>query len=291
MPARLHSFSIVDFQFNPGGGLTAVLGGGNLKDFIRDLQIEAQEDKVESNGLSAQFDIEQTVKRGLQFKVQLERPKYNGTASVWSAHAQCNLDVAAYTVAGTSFLGDLRSGSLKMSTKKTEGSGLADLYKYPTLNTRRWEIDTDLFIPSSSLVLARMTKALSSSEFDSDCSIALTLGKNAGHDQSIFTAPMTQKSITHGLKVGDVQGYKVSFGPQGAPTTPASPDTSNIWEVALAGGALGAIFVDSATGKYGTSIAPLPVAITDASISFADSQILMSDFTFEVQGTPTYATD
>jgi hypothetical protein len=199
-----------------------------------------------------------------------------------SAVPATNLNVTAFTVGGTAYLGDLRSGSLKFSNPSAEGKGLADKFAYPNaVGGRSIEFTGSLLVPSATVLHALMTKAASATVSDKSVAMSLTIGSET------YACNMVLGNVTHQGERGGLQELSVTM--KGA-AAPSSPTGTTIYGVAITGDAILSLQLDTEAGQYGTSGTPLPCFCSGLDISFSDGAIVETSLTLEVQGTPTVTT-
>lgn len=196
-----------------------------------------------------------------------------------SAAPTTNLSITAFGIGGTSYLGDLRSGSLKISVPSSEGKGIADKFAYPNrVGGRKFDVSGSLLVPSATTVHTLMSKAASVTPSDHDQAFTMTIGSDT------FTCDMVLGDVNHKGERGGLQEVSVNMSGK---ATPSSPTGSGIYGVAITGNALLSLVLDTEAGQYGTSGTPLSCLVTGLDISFNDGAINEATFTLEVQGTPT----
>ena len=195
-----------------------------------------------------------------------------------SGAASTNLNVTAWSVGGTSYVGDLRSGSIKITNPSTEVKGISDKWSYPqAVGGRSMEISGQLMVPAATVLNALMTKASSATVSDHTLAFTSTIGGDT------FAVDTILLNATHSAERGEVQQLDVQLKSSGTP----SGTGSGIYTVAITGDALLSIVLDTEAGQYGTGGAALVALVTSMDITFSDGAVVEVSLTLEVQGQPT----
>lgn len=240
--------------------------------------------------VSANFTIDSTTPNGAGIADTYEKPVWAGGKGTFtaklnhtaSAAPTSNLSITAFGIGGTSYLADLRTGSIKVSNPSAEGKGIADKFAYPNaVGGRTIEITGTLLVPSATVLNALMTKASSATIADHSMAFTMTIGSDT------FTFDAMLASCAHSGERGGLQELNVTLR---GTATPSSPTGSGIYGVAITGDALLSLVLDTEAGQYGTSGSPLSCFVSGLDISFNDGAINEATFTLEVQGTPTVTT-
>ena len=192
-----------------------------------------------------------------------------------------NLNVTAWSVGGTSYVGDLRSGSLKFTNPSQEAKGIADSWAYPqAVGGRAMEGSGSLQVASATLLHGLMQKAASATVGDHTLAFTMTIGADT------FAGDVVIGNATHAAERGGIQEVNVSFQSKTTPSTVGS----GIYATCITGDALFSIVLDTKAGQYGTSGAALVGFVSSLDISFSDGAIVEATITMEIQGQPTATT-
>ncbi len=182
---------------------------------------------------------------------------------------QTALNLTVFSVGGTSYLGEVKSGSLKISTTVKDGSGAADEWESPVAVGTAYEIQGKLQIASTAefMVIAGGT--------GTGLSVATSLALGG----STFTAPMILSKSTHTIDVDDIQGQDITLTSRGLPTV--ATGNSVLASIAL-GTSLLAFDATTGAAEYaGNAI------VSEVNIQFSDGQIISASHSFACIGAPT----
>ncbi len=243
-------------------------------DHLADLQVfgvDLGASLVETQGMAATYSRSQVTKisgkHNFEILVDNSGPKRTG------------LDVSVWNPAGSSLLGELQSGSLKLNIPNKDGSGIADKFTYANIvGARRITLDTESFIPSSTSLHALLTKAVSSTITDRDLStVLLTLGSPLA-----FSLVMVLGDVGNSANRDDIQALKASFALAGSVNT--VPGSTTLWGVAFAGDGLITLSGNVGHGTFaGTG------CISDLTVSFGNGEVTKATGTLDMQGAVTYS--
>lgn len=190
-----------------------------------------------------------------------------------TAVCQSNLNVTVYSVGGSSYLGELDSGSVSFTSDVEDGSGVADIWEFPNVLGTDIEIQADHFVTTQA-ALFHLAGANNVSAIQ--VAVILTLGGVT------VNCPMTMSAASHKIEAGQVQMQGVTFKLRGTPTAVTGDDI--IAEIAT-GDAYVAWAINTAAGQYsGNAI------ITQTSLDFANSQLITMKHTLANQGAPSVTT-
>ena len=186
---------------------------------------------------------------------------------------QSNLDISVFSVGGTSYLGALESGSMRITTDGVDGSGVADLWEFINAVGSDVEIQTTLKV-STQAALFQLASANNSSGVAVE--VILTIG------ETTVTLPMTMSAASHKIEEGALQMQDVTFKLRG---TPVDVDGDAMVIEILTGDAYVSWAIDSEAGQYsGNAI------ITQTTLSFNNSQLQSLEHTLVNQGAPSITT-
>lgn len=123
-----------------------------------------------------------------------------------------NLDVSALTLGGTDIIGLCRSGTITVDISHSEGSGSADVFKYPEPVDMELKSNVMLVLPTDSNFLFGVGGFVKSILSDDPADIAdlhLTLALTLNSAQ--FTIPFVVGSFNHTANRGSLQEYSLSL--------------------------------------------------------------------------------
>ena len=201
-----------------------------------------------------------------------------------------NLSIGLWSLGGTAYIGQLKTGSLEITNAGPEVSGIAVINEFmvPTM--------TDASVTSGLMVVTQDAMSyLNMTAVDGGfgVTVAITYGKGGAHAGEAITLPgilrSTKQSVTRdGVQMEDVV-ISLSAGPsQTAPTCTfnAVAETASLIYCALIGGAISSATVDFGTNDYVTGVSQYAV-ITRLGFRFADKAVIEQSVTMEVQGALT----
>lgn len=244
--------------------------GQNLLGNLQDITIRADNTVKDASGLADRFEFNQAVKQQTQMDFTVTMP------SLISGLKASNLDITLWTIGGTAYLGQLRSGQISVTTKTSERSSIAQSAKFAQAVKTPYTVTSDFAVLNSAAFTKAMVNAATPTAFDVVAQIT--------YGAETFEAPMVLKSASHEIKNESVQMEKVVLEAQGAPSSPV--DTSLLGLV-LTGNAAISIAVDTGANQYYTGSYASPTAnalITKLDVKFADEAIIHITGTLMTQG-------
>lgn len=233
------------------------------------IALEATEQ--ETHGLAATSAYTQIVKKAAVHRFELMKDN--------SGPKLTNLDVSVWNPDGSSLLGNLKSGNVKLSIPIGDGSGLADVFQYPNVvGARRIEITTEELIASGSSTVSAATDAKSTTVADWDrANVLLTLDSDVA-----FDLPMVLGAIEHSFQRDGVQMFKATYKLKGTPAT--VPTAITLYSVAFSGDFFITLSANTGAGTWGGT-----GVVTSLDIAFADGQVVKVTGEIALQGAPTYS--
>lgn len=245
-------------------------GNDHLGD-LRVFGLDLSPTMVASQGLAATSAYNQETKRKATHTFELFKDNSGPKLS--------NLDVSVWNPAGSSLLGDIKSGTLSLKIPTGDGSGGADGWQYANVvGARDVMVDTQQLIPSSATLVDLLTKAMSGTLADRVMSaVSLTFGSDLA-----FVFPATMGDVNLSSEFEGFQTYSTKFLQRGALAT--KPTGTTLYGVAFAGDALISL---AATTGHGALAAVGVISTMD--IKFSDGQVTSVGGTLELQGAPTYS--
>lgn len=185
-----------------------------------------------------------------------------------------NLDVSAFTVGGTDYLGSLESGSLKIEIPHEEAKAVGTRWAYPIASGKKTiQMDSDLMVPSSSGAGLALLMDGATTDLEVDASITIN------SISVTFGALLT--FLEHIIAKGKAQRQKIVL--KGRVTPPTAPSgTSTILEKFLnTRAAIGFVLTTKASGGATYSGNMLPKSLT---MTWANNALVMVETEFASQG-------
>lgn len=241
---------------------------------LKTVAIRAENQIVDARGIADAFEFNQVVKQGqsVDFTVHLARGD-----SADPRRRLTNLDVTVWTLDGTDYAGQIRSGEISVSVPVQDRSALKNLERFPVpVGGIQAELRTEMIVIDSAV----MTQQLLTSPISG---FHVTVGISYG--LSSLSLPMMFQSASHRIERGELQVEEAVLQLRGTPT----PSEQLTLLGAVLGGATRFGFeLNSGAGHYGTSAAsgdiPAQVAIlTDLRVKFKAGAVIEMDGTLEVQ--------
>lgn len=141
-----------------------------------------------------------------------------------------NLDISVLTQGGVDILGNCISGDMSIGIKNTEGSGAADIWKYPEPTGISIDATTELVLPVGTNPIfgsGKIVKSIFSNTLAdmSDLYIVLSITINS----VAITLPVTVTEFSHMFDRDDMMHYRFSYksnSPGSGGTFPTAPTGS-----------------------------------------------------------------
>lgn len=252
---------------------TLSIGGSSVLTDLREASISFDIGEEESSLLTRAYESHSATKRSATLKTK--------HVTVISAPTKAtNLDVSAFAVGGTSYIGNLESGSITVEWMHGEGGGIADVYLYPVLVKKRISGEATMRVPATAGAMLAL-KAGNSTLAD----LALTFSVTINSVATTFAGFL--KSFEHVIATGDVQKHKISLlgrDPDSS-TFPAAPTgTSSLYATFFNGtAALAVVATAKASGGANYAGDFVPKTMT---ISWSEGLVTI-DYEFASQGVIT----
>lgn len=184
---------------------------------------------------------------------------------------QSNLNVTVNTVDGASFLGELDSGSITITTDTADGSGVGDLWEYQNALGTDVEIQSSYFVSDDAdLFILAGQNNITSVQVD----VVLTLGGTS------VTLPMTMTAASLHIEEGQLQMQNVTLKLRGEPT--AVSGDAMVVEI-LTGDAYVSWAIETGAGDVSGN-----ALVSGTTINFNNAQLLSMEHTLANQGAPAF---
>lgn len=241
------------------------LGTGHYVALLKMIDLQADNDLVDAAGIKERYEYNLAVKQGQKadFTVHVLN---TATTPVPSS----NLDVSLWSIGGTDWIADLRSGTISVTNKSKEASSLASAYKKPGLLQTAVEISTDKLISSSATLFDSLLTGASSA-FNVDVQI--------GFAGQTLHLPMILKAGSIHEERGDYAMEKVTLAMQGTP----SGGGSGLLALALTGSGSVGLSLNTGFKTYSTASGQVGV-LTKLTTTMNDGALIEQSGTLEIVG-------
>lgn len=254
MSDRLTALDVSVFQL---GGVSFL---GDTKSWDFNIPVDDDDCRVAEDRYHASIPV----KKALEFSI--ERIPHVSTI------CQSGLNISVYTVGGTSFLAQLESGSLTVTTDVVDGSGVADIWKWPNSVGTDVEIQTNHFVTTNA---ALFQLAAANNITSIQVEVVITIP-----DVCEITLPMTMTAAGHKIESGQLQMQNCTFKLRGEPS---SVDGDPMLIEILTGDAYLSWNITTDGGIYsGNAI------ITQTALNFNNAALLSMTHALANQGAPSY---
>ncbi len=266
------SLNMVAFTYTPNASGTppAVTDLARLKTF----SASAENDQKDGGGMATRFPYFLNVKQGqtIDFTVFA-----NNAGSSPPEPILTNLDISVYTEGGTSYLGQLRSATIEVTTVNKEASGIASAYKSPGATRTQVQFTAKKLILTNAVNMPLLINGVVG---NMDVTVVITFGTWS------FSMPMTIKSGKHTVDREELQMEDVVFTAKGTATGPS--DNSLLGNILLGTSQVG-LALDTGGGQYNTGTA-MWALITKLTVKFDDGDLIEQTGQFQFQGAAVWAT-
>lgn len=243
------------------------VGGTDLLGYWKSLDFTVTVQSEDGKGSSSRYSYAVATKKKFEFSLD--------HWLVSSAVRQTNLNITVFSVGGTSYLGDLDTGSIDIKTNTQDGSGAADLWETLNAAGTNITIKATKFVTTSPEIMAI---AAANSISGLPVTVNFTLG---GYT---YSAPMLLTAASHKIDGGKCQMEDITFELRGTPTT--STGDTGVVDV-VTGDAIVTVnvtFNDATTdGTYS-----FDAMILSTTVSFGNKQISSVSHKLQSQGAPTF---
>ena len=241
------------------------VGGTDFIGLFKNASVDIEAMTQEGRAVSQRYGLAIPVKKNVSFSFDELI-----TSSGGGAIRQSNLNITVFSIGGTSYLGTLDSGSLKITTVCKDGSADPDEWEFNYAMGTEYEVEAELFVATSATLLTAIAAAGITGLL---VAVSISLGG------SVVALPMTLTKGSHTTGEGEFQKQKVSLKGRGAPTTA----TGNPLVVSiLTGTASIAYSLNTGANTYaGDAI------VKESGFTWANSQLITASHAFAGSGAPT----
>lgn len=250
------------------------LGGSSFLGDIRNASLTIDVGEEESSILTRIYEGHSATARSATLKTS-HLSRLSGSTAV------SNVEVTAFTLDGTSHIGNLEGGSFTVEWIHAEGKGMVDKWLYPVLAKKRISGEGTLLVPATSgagmaLVAASATVA------DLDVTYAVTINAVS------FSFEGFLKSFEHAISMAEVQKHTVQIlgkDPDSG-TYPSAPTGTATLPATFVNGtaALAMVLTSKLVGGVSYAGDFLPKSMT---VRFNQAGLVQTEYEFASQGTLT----
>jgi hypothetical protein len=169
------------------------------KTTVRDASIAISANEIESSPVTTVYERADGGARNAVIKANL-MSVVSGSIKV------SHLDVSAFSIGGTAYIGDLESGSFGVEWQHDEGKGNADGWLYPVFAKKRFQGEGTLRVLAATGAALPVLMAGTLSSLNLDLTITI--------NGVTVTVPCLFKMLTHTIPQAGVQKYAVQFSGQ-----------------------------------------------------------------------------
>lgn len=251
---------------------SAVINSLDLIEQLQRVDFEGRNTLVDARGAGDRYVNKQVVKQ--KQVVNFTGHWYNASSEIEAT----NLDITLWKIGGTSYLGQLKRGSIEVSNTGPEVSGIAVAYEVTVPTATDVSITADLIV---------LTEA-----FWTDAILTDTAGEFQVQVQIEFAGepilvPGILRTSKHTLERGAAQMENVTIDLSGgAPATSFSggpSDTSSLLYQAMVNSGVCVFDIDTGVNVYATGSGQ-SAFIKRFGLKFADKALIEQSITLEVQG-------
>jgi len=280
MSSPLTNLNVSAFTLSDAGGAYNYLG------LLKMVSLRAANDLVDARGLTDRFAFNLAVKQGQAF----DFVAYQASSNAFTTAPEpgmlnvpaTNLDITAWDLNGSAFLGRVKSGTITAAIASRDQSALADAYKSPVPLSNSLEISADLMTLTYDACLTTLLTG-GAEEF--------TLAVTIAYGPVSLAAPMVLKSGRLTIERDAIQLENAVLHLQGTPTVTLAAGSGSLLATILTGnGQLGISLNTGAAGygdAYQTSASGSYAAaalLSRLTIAFAEGALIEQRGTLEVQG-------
>lgn len=203
-----------------------------------------------------------------------------GTAPAWKV----NLDVSVFDVGGNVLKGNLKRGSITVTTDAEDGKGIADRHGFPNA------LGTDVTIEGELLYSGTADRALIQLMDDAVSALSVTATVTVGGES--IELPCVIEDITWSGQVRGIQRYRIRLrleGTLGANGGMTAVPTHSLLASILTGTSVVAVQVKTSAALGDGFDVTGNALITSARVVFEDAQLIQDEFDLELQGAPVIA--
>lgn len=248
---------------------SALLNSLNLLEQFQSIDVNPENTLVDARGIADRYENNQVTKQKQTLNFM-----YHWYDTVGSINLEAsNLNISLWTLGGTAYLGQLKSGSFEVTNTGPEVSGIAVLDEYTIPTKTAVALTSDIMVVTEAYFTNQMLTATGNGF---KVTVAFTF---AGE---LVTFSGILRATGHKVVRGEVQMENVSISlAGGTPTT--SGDTSSLLYLALVGGAITSFDIATGTNEYKTGVSQYAM-ISKYALRFQDKALIEQNVTVEVQG-------
>ena len=253
---------------------TLSIGGSSVLSDLKEATISFDIGEEESSILTRAYESHSATTRSATLRTR-------HLSAISAPTKATNLDVSAFLVGGTSYLGHLESGSIDVTWQHGEGKAMSDAWLYPVLVKKSIQGEGNLIVPASSGAMLAL-KAGNSTLSDLALTFSVTINSIA------FTFAGLLKSFEHMISDAATQKHRVQLigrDPDSG-TFPAAPTGSTTLPEKFINGSaaltVSAVAKASGGAQYDGNFLPKSMKI-----SFSNAGLVTTEYEFASQGAIT----
>lgn len=239
------------------------LGGVSFLEVVENCSFDTEVMTDLCRAVNERYGAEKAVKKEFKFSADILQHVADECAS--------GLTLSVFSFDGTSYLGEIESFDLDVSTDTQNGDGPTEVFRWPQAVGTDYNVSANKFIVSN---VDWMQAAIANNVTGVEVQIAFTVAGIA------ISLPMTLSSAKHNIQGDSLQMEEVSFKKRGTPDTVTGD--SLLIEI-LTGDAYLTWAADSDAGSYGGN-----ALITSAKLSVKNGALVKSSYEFSNQGAPSF---
>lgn len=251
---------------------TADLNSIDYLEEFREFDLKFDNTLVDARGIADRYLNHQMTKQKQSVDVT-----YHWYDTVASLDLQAtNLNISLWTLGGTAYLSQIKSGTFDVVNSGPETSGIAETYEFPQPTATDWTLTSDIMIISEAAFSYLMSTA---TQGQFAVTVAFTFSGEP------VTADGILNMTSHKVVRGEVQMENVTIKAKGGtPTT--SGDTTSLLYLALVGAAVTSYDIDTGVNEYATGETQTAM-ISRYNLNFRDKSLIEQVITLELQGGQT----
>lgn len=233
----------------------------------------------EARGLADRYEFPIGTRLDARFRCEATL----GLQADGSGNHLTGLDMAAFTWAGGELVGQLRSGTIRITNESDDGAAIAAVYAFPNLVSSQIEVSGELLIPTGSQG-AHLVRDLMNPTGSRSATLALKWAGGTGNHQITFTE-MLMVEAEHAVEREGVQVQRARWR-QRSTTLPAlgGGTSNNLLAAALANPPVVALVANTGGNTYDVDGATVRAFLEELTLSFAAGRLITLEVGLRVRG-------
>lgn len=257
------------------------INSNSLLSLIKNAKITTNIDQVDAKPFTRLGKTAHAVKKALQIS-------YSSFSTISQPQRVTNINVTAFSYAGTDYIGTLRGGTLSADFTHVEGSGIGDIWKAPYITEKDYKLSGDLQLVDSATANFWQNNA---DEIHANNLTGVNIAVSFVINSVTITLPMSITSAELVLDEGGLQVVRIECAGRSPDTGdyPTAPTgTTSFLEKVLNAPqtALAFSITNTANTSFDVNLAGNCI-IQSYSAQFQDGALVMEDFVWASQGAVT----